>query len=139
MRPGEMAQNSASAIFGLVDLIIATSVPDARIEHDIEHVHHKVHEHVDARENEQHALYNRVVAMKDRVHDEPAHARNCENALGHHYATEKKRDSYTNNGHNRCRGVRKRVIEEEPLGWQTFRPRGSDMVLLTRPRARSRE
>src|SRR5689334_16868666 len=53
----------------------ATSVADARIEQRIAEIHEQVDDHVGAREDEHHALDDRIVAPQDRVHGQPPDAR----------------------------------------------------------------
>src|SRR5690349_19874455 len=71
----------------------AMSVADARIEQRIAQVHDEVDEHVGAREDEHHPLDDRIVASQDRVHREPADARDREHGLGHDRAPNQERDA----------------------------------------------
>src|SRR5882762_3907496 len=62
------------------------------IEDDIEEVHPEVDEHVDAGDDEDHALDHRVVAPDDRVHREAAEPWQREHALGHDGAADEQRE-----------------------------------------------
>src|SRR5436190_17171914 len=53
----------------------AMSIADARIQQHVAEIHGEVDEHVGAREDEHHALDDRVVAAQDRVDCEAADAR----------------------------------------------------------------
>src|SRR5687768_11062267 len=84
-RPGATAASVRAAV--------AMSVADARIEVHVGEVHREVHEHVGAREDQDHALDDGIVAPQDRVHREAPDARDGEHGLGDDRAADQERDA----------------------------------------------
>src|SRR6266498_3760932 len=62
------------------------AVPDARVEHRVEEIHDEVHQHDDGHDHQVDALDDGVIALVDRVEEEPPHARQLEDGLDDHGA-----------------------------------------------------
>src|SRR5262249_3371907 len=88
------------------------SVPDTRVEHDVEQVHKQIEQHVDSREKQQHALNHGIVARKDGIDDQSPNTGNGEHAFRHRHATEQQGDADADDGNDRNRAVGEGVMDE---------------------------
>src|SRR6478609_11600367 len=68
-----------------VSAMSVMSVPDPRVEQGVGQVDKQVHQHVDAGEQDDDALDDRIVAPRDGVHHQAADAGDVENGLGDHH------------------------------------------------------
>src|SRR3954462_2725498 len=107
----------------------SASIPDPRIEEGVGEVAHEVDDHVDAREQQDHPLDDRVVALRDRVDDEAADPRDVEDRLGDDDAADKKRDADADHGHDRDAGVLQRVLQQHRPGRDALGLGGADVIL----------
>ena len=108
------------------------SIPDARVEHGVEHVDHEIDDDIRAREHEDDALDHRIVAAQDRVDRQAAEARNREHALGDDDAADQQRDADADHRDDRDRGVAQRVPHQHVPGGEALGMRGADVVLAQR-------
>src|SRR5687768_17277330 len=81
-RSASLKRPSVGEMEVVVIAAVAISVADARVEVHVGEVHREVDEHVGAREDQDHALDDRVVAPQDGIHGEAADARDGEHGFG---------------------------------------------------------
>src|SRR6266508_1939282 len=98
----------------------ARSVADAGVEEDIQDVDDQVQEHVDARDDEDHALDHRVVPPDDRVDGEPSDAWQSEDALRHHRPADEEGEAHADDGHDRQRSRLESVAQQDAPWRQTL-------------------
>ena len=83
-----------------------------------------------AKAEQQHdGLHDGIVALRDRLHGELAHAGPGEDGLGHHRAAEQRPDLQPEDGHDRDHGVLERVPEDHEPGRESLGPSSPDVVL----------
>src|SRR5580693_5176577 len=103
--------------------------PHAGIEEGVAHVDEEIDDDVDSREDQCHALDDRVVAAEDGVDREPADAGNGEDRLRDDDAADQQRDAAADHGDDRDRRVAQRVADQHLALGKALGLRRADIVL----------
>src|SRR5207247_1675735 len=104
-------------------------VSHPRIEHHVREVHGQVHEHVEARDAEHHALDHGIVAAQHGRDDEPAEPGNVEDLLHDDRAGDEDRERDADDGDRRDHGVLQRMLVDDGALAQAARATGHDELL----------
>ncbi len=102
---------------------------DPRIDQSVGQVDSEVDQHVEAGENQDHALDDGIVALGNGVHHEPAHAGDVEHRLGDDDATDQQCDADADDGQDRHASIPERVLQMQRQISDAFCARGADVVL----------
>ena len=95
----------------------------------------QIDQDIDGREQQDHALDNRVVAADDGIHGETADAGNGKHALRDNHAGDQQRDANADYCHNRHCRVLQSMPQQHRTGCQSFGVRGAHVILSTGHRA----
>src|SRR5205809_52813 len=104
-------------------------VSHPRIEHHVREVHGQVHEHVEARDAEHHALDHGIVAAQHGRDDQPAEPGNVEDLLHDDRAGDEDRERDADDGDRRDHGVLQRMLVDDGALAQAARATGHDELL----------
>src|SRR6266481_6746640 len=120
---------STVAARGGLSELLASRVPDPRIEHGVQEIHEEIHEDDDRDYEQVDALDHRVIALEDGVEEKAAHARQLEDGLDDDRPAEDLRELYAEDGDHGDEGVLQAVLEDDHAFAQSLGPRRAHVVL----------